>query len=305
MHAALPLFGSLRLPSHAATWALGALFVAYALLSATSWWATGYLLSLVCAFALGSLGVSAKTVCVSLSLLMLPNIAMMAGARPEIGYDDFPFGLFGNPNYIGCALALTLAGAIAFRLWWYVPIALGGLWLTQSRTAIVAGGCVCLVGLYSRYKTTALILGLLAMTVAVSVSGGRESSMWMRVGIWQDTINHITFFGHGWGSFQDIYASWPVHRNIGTQRAAHAYNDFLEIVFETGIASILLWLVVIRCLEVAAPMRLVVLTYLVLSLSFFPLWVPVVGHFFAFALGHLSNQRSLSWRDGVLPKITT
>ena len=128
--------------------------------------------------------------------------------------------------------------------------------------------------------------------------------MAQRLGIWQDTINHLTFFGSGWGSFQSAYEGFAVKTNMTLLIAPHAYNDALELMFDLGIGSILAWWLVALSWEGRNwPDRLVCLTFFVCGLTYFPLWI--VGPFFTLTLGHLSQTKDQKWHAGVLLLHTT
>lgn len=196
-----------------------------------------------------------------------------------------------NPNYVGAFLAISLAGAIAYRLWYFFPVLGFGLWWCQSRGALLAAAVACLIGLWRWDRFYAICTALIAVLLIVSQKSDGTLSLFSRLGVWQDTINHLTIFGHGWGSFQSTYASWPVHLNMGAQFAPHAYNDYLELISDLGIGAILPVMFVIVAWEYHNPAaKLILITTLALSLTHFPLWIPLVGHMFAYTLGDLTSQ---------------
>lgn len=192
-----------------------------------------------------------------------------------------------NPNLIGCGIALALAAAIALREWWFFPIACVGLWWTESRAAMLGAGAACLVGLWRIAPATAMCAALLAL-VGVAEVHKADVNLVMRLGIWQDTIDHLTIWGHGWGSFASAYASWPIHRNMTLALAPHAYNDYLELIFELGMGSALIWFWIASHTGHDPVARLVLWAFAAMSLFYFPFYI--LGPVAALALGHLSRK---------------
>lgn len=251
-------------------------FVAYACVSWV-WGPGGALplsaLTLLLAFALGAL--ASQVIYEVLWKLSCAAVALSACLLLWLGV---------NPNYVGAALALGLAAAIGYKWWWYTPFAAVGLVASGSRGSIFGAGVAVLLGFGRRYPTTAACVFLSAIALCLGLRS--FDSLYARLGIWQDTLNGLTFWGHGLGSFADWYASLEVKRNMTLTLAPHAYDDFLELVFELGIGSALLWLW-LATLSPGPEARLILWTFFALSLTYFPLWVPGVGHLFMFTLGYV------------------
>lgn len=217
-----------------------------------------------------------------------------------------PYDVYANGNYIGCILAMALAGCLACRFYICVPVLGLMLLITQSRGAIFAGATALFMSLWRRFPTMAFTL--VAMAVVFALAQPKDAgSLWARMGIWQDTLNHLTLWGSGFGSFADAYAAFTFRTNMTGVLAPHAYNDVLELIFELGIGAIFLWVAIIAVWEDSLPAdRLICLTFFVLGLTFFPLWIPLVGHAFAFTLGRMAwNKRSVQWPAGALSTRTT
>lgn len=203
------------------------------------------------------------------------------------------WGVYGNPNYFGCALAIGLASALAYRLWPFLPVLAGGLWLTQSRGAILGASAALFIWAWPKYKATAICLVGLGVVAILNSSHGQADGMWQRLGIWQDTLNHLTIWGAGWGSFYEAYWTFPIKTNMGFARAGHAYNDLLELTFELGLGVVLLWAFVIKIMsESTHETKLIIWTYLACALTFFPLYVWPIGPLVAATLGHLVKEQS-------------
>lgn len=198
-----------------------------------------------------------------------------------------------NSNILGCTMVLLIAGGLAFEYWLALPWLFAGLVYSQSRGAIIAFGLMCAVWLWRRAPVVAFALVCAAALILLNADRG-PSSMWHRLGVWQDTLNAMTFFGHGAGSFADWYAALPVRTNW-SGNADHAYNDVLELIFEFGIGIIPLWIAVVLVFEADAPrQKLVLWTFVALGLTYFPLYIPILGHLAAFTLGSLSAVQAPS-----------
>jgi hypothetical protein len=260
----------------------GLLFVGYALVSlawapSINWFAMANLMSLIVAFYLGMVLDEPRKVWIWFiaAMTLLIPIYLFVGVL--------------NHNYAAAAIVMALAIAITYDWYLFIPFAAVGLYFAQSRGALFAAAAVLFVGLFRRFPATAFICAALAIVAIATQHVG--SSLWQRAGIWQDTLNHLSVFGSGIGSFQAEYTLWPRHTNMTLLTASHAYNDFLELAFELGIGVIPLWFMIAFCLENQGP-KLPILAFGILSLTYFPLFIPVVVQAFAFSLGHLTRNRS-------------
>lgn len=254
----------------------GSLFVIYAAASAVvagAWLPALFLASLAAAFVAGR-HLDERSVWINASWLGV-------FALPLVWWVEL------NPNYLGCAAVLLMAGCLVHRYWLNLPWLFGALVYSQSRGAIIAFGLMCAMWLGRRAPVVAFALVCAAILILVNADRG-GSSMWHRLGVWQDTLNAMTLFGHGLGSFADWYAGLARHTNW-SGGSAHAYNDFLELVFELGVGVIPLWIMLVLAWEADAPgQKLILLTFGALGLTYFPLFIPVLGHLAAFTLGSLS-----------------
>lgn len=259
----------------------GSAFVAYAAATTTTLPAFVLLFSLVVSFIIGLFLSSTRWVWFGLAVVVTANLAI------ALTIDGIPWGLYGNPNVLGCAIAFALAGAIAYRWLWFIPIAIYGIWLSHSRAAAFGAGVAVVLGLWHWSRYWAFIAFLLVIVAVLAMPGHSIDSLTQRMGIWQDTLNHLTPLGRGWGSFFDAYWAFPIHTNLTLIRANHAYNDVLELIFELGIGAIPLWFVILISLEGAGHREwLIVAAFAALSLTYFPLYIPLVGQLFALTLGH-------------------
>ncbi len=207
------------------------------------------------------------------------------------------YGLAGSSGRLGCVMAICFAAALAYRIWWFLPVGVFGLLYSGSRNAMLAAGVACMLTLWRDYRATAMCLALLSALAALALRDDAGASFLSRLGVWQDTLNHLTLWGHGFGSFAEEYAKWPTHTGQ-YQLALHAYNDFLEQIFDLGLGAAFAWVAVIAAWERHSPPdKLIIVTFGILALGFFPLWC--VGPAFALSLGHLAAQGERPWRAGV------
>ncbi len=249
------------------------------------------MLSLVGCYLIGLLVKNHRGIWIAYCLFLVINLALVPSGLWGL---DLSWGLFGNKNYFGCALALGFAGAVVYRLWPFALATGAGVFYTHSRSALLGLTVVCFALLWRWSRPVAVAALFLATCAAFSTAPGVDSSIYHRIGIWNDTVNNATFFGSGFGSFYEAYYHFPVHKNVFDYmtgvRAAHAYNDFIELTFELGIGACALWAFVALTLERPAPARLIIFAYFAMALTFFPLWVPLVGQLVALTLGHLARQ---------------
>lgn len=243
-------------------------------------WAATVLASLVVSVAIGFYVKNLRLLWVIFSAFMVLNF--LVSLSPDI-----PHGIFGNPNYLGCAFTLALAGAIAYKLWWFLPFGFLGVYLTHSRGALAGVAVLCLASLWAKNRFRAMVAALVAILFLVIASPERSGAIFARLGIWQDTMNNLTIFGHGFGSFYEAYWAFPIHTNMTLVRASHAYNDVLELLFELGIGVIPLWFILAHAWSITeSGQRLILLTFAVLSLTYFPLYIVPLGQLFAATVGH-------------------
>lgn len=280
----LASYGPARLTSSlGAVGILGLSFLAYALATAHSLYAAAQLVSFALAFALGLFGRDRRW-WGAFYLALLANLALSVGFYLWDG--ERYFGIWGNPNFFGVALALGLAGALTSRLWILAAPLAAGLAFTQSRGAIAAGGVALLVSLWRWSRFWAMLAMLAAALVIATHSAERSGAVFARLGVWQGTLEHLVWWGHGWGSFYDQFQTWPVHIGTTGQLVAHPYSDILDVLFSFGLASALLWAFIAGCLEGPGP-KLVVATFFLCGLTFYPASIFPCGQLFFLELGKL------------------
>lgn len=254
------------------TLASGAAFLAYAgaslLWSSDPTWGAVYLGCLLVGLGLAFVDPRALwIICICLMITFVPFLWI------EWPYAYFPFG---NPNIFGAACALAIAGAFAydFLSWLTVPALGVGIATCQSRGAIFAAGVAVLLGAWRESRIFGAICAVAAIGAIFFIRPDHGSSLYQRLGVWQDTSNHLWIFGHGLGAFFNDYGDFPIHTQATLIRANHVYNDILEILFTFGLGAIPLWFFLIGALE-EADFRtwLIFLTFTALGLTYFPLFI--------------------------------
>ncbi|MDP3024932.1 MAG: O-antigen ligase family protein [candidate division Zixibacteria bacterium] len=193
-----------------------------------------------------------KTVIVSTGLVSLIGLLQVLGISFTAWIPAFPSRItstFGNPNFLGSFLAITLpltavsylSSANRKKLIYLAIFLLGfvGLLLTRSRGAIAASilsflfmGGIIIFGRLQAFierRRSLAFLGLLVVVVLfvfIFLDSGSESlakrfseaapgegSLFYRLKIWESTLNlirHNFFFGTGLGTFQIYFPQYAV-----------------------------------------------------------------------------------------------
>lgn len=179
-------------------------------------------------------------------------------------------GFFANANHMGTLLALSVPVTAALavtmiaqshrdpRLALAAVIAVSGvaavgITLTGSVAAILllplaTIGGLCLVPASLKYRSLAAagasaiaIAGVVASTAILGTS--LEDGALSRPDIWRNTMAGIAHFwplGSGLGSFPEVYPLFENPDRIIARYANHAHNDYLEVLFETGLIGAVL-----------------------------------------------------------------
>ncbi len=259
-----------------------------------NWEALLWLWLLVGFFAVGWILRDLYWLYISLMLYMTANV--LAAITQYLEWDwvsfatQYPAGLLINSGFLACALAMIMVAALCLYHYWFLPIGALGIYLTHNRGAIIALGTAGLLYLWPRAKVTAFTVGVLAIVLAIELSSGRSDSLAQRMGIWQGSMGNLSLFGSGLGSFGDIYMALPVKINMTLMATEHAYNDFLEILLELGVGAIpFFWMCILAMETSLETERLVLVSYIVLALTYFPLFTPITGPLVAIVIGHISK----------------
>lgn len=216
-------------------------------------------------------------------------------------------GLFYNPNGLAAAAAIVGLGILAYRkLWPLLPLVAPSLMLAQSRAAWLS----VLVGLFVmrpqsavlRWGGRVVVLGAAAAALIMRPLGSASE----RLMIWQDTIGHINWFGHGLGSFREDFIQFAHAFNIAAQqsRPEHPHNEWLWFLFEGGVPALVLAVVLALLVWRAGrdrPELGLLAGLFVLSGFAMPFHDPATVVLGALCAGHLVGRAALG-RDGAVDR---
>lgn len=185
---------------------------------------------------------------VGLAISSVIAIAQAYGWHGIPSIDDAPAGLFVNRGRLGSAAALVIVGLVSLRILRFdlIAMVLPGLLLANNRAAFLAlGAGLCFVPAPKAVR--AIVIGFaLAGAAIVLAAKGIDTSASERLWIWQDTLSGVTFWGHGLGSFRELYPtyldafaqSWAL--TTAPTRPEHPHNELLWLLFEGGVPALLL-----------------------------------------------------------------
>lgn len=242
---------------------------------------------------------SIRSMLVGASLaLWINSIVVIAQVHGWHGIPEVvsPGGLFLNKNMGAEFAVLILVGLICERIWWPIPGLMPSIIYVMfpngpARGAWLALGIVCIGWVGSKFpRIVTVLLGLGLTAIAGHYILSYDSSVSQRMDIWADTVSGFKTWGNGIGSFYVDYPHYATHMDTLKERPDHAHNDFLELVFELGIGSLLAVAFFLSVYRVRlATERSIVLAFLVESCFGFPLAMPATFAAFAFSAGRLAG----------------
>lgn len=203
---------------------------------------------------------------------------------------NHPAALFGNRNYMAEVGVICLVVAIGSRMWWAIPGSVLAIALPMSRAAVLALAIIATAWVWKRSKVIAvcLILAVIACLAAYSETMLPQShSTDIRLTIWKTALEHLTFFGHGFGSFQSMYVLLFTYTEIPLGRPEHAHNEFINLIFELGVPGVIAAFVMVGAAwrGGSALERSVMGAIAAISVFSFPLHLPVAGFLAALVAG--------------------
>ena len=208
-----------------------------------------------------------------------------------------PPGLFFNNAVAGAVAAMVIAGLASEFLWvWALPV-LPLLVLSQSRGAWAALAGAYVVTILARlyWRERLIFLCALAIPAVLAVWFLHMPSDNIRWGYWSTIIPQITWFGHGAGSSQSLYAI----TKDALVHLGHAHNDYLNLVYEYGLGSapllLLAWLLVEDRDAISWPPYV---CGIILCLYFGTLETPVTGFVLCVVAGRLARDLGVAWDHG-------
>lgn len=210
-------------------------------------------------------------------------------APVELADPNRPAGLFYNSSLFGVLCGLVLVPILANRLWWYAPPLALGLILSGSRGGIVA----LAVGLTAAYAGRLVALTLVVLAALTLAFAPLDPADAQRLQIWGVVAKSLSLFGHGPGSFVDLF--YVRETKLLLIQIGTAHNDPLQLAYEFGFIA----LIPIALFGMAlgrGPVDPTLCAFTTLALFYFPLYTPVTA-FIGFAVaGHCLRSRAV---DGV------
>jgi hypothetical protein len=230
-----------------------------------------------------------------LALSSLIAVAQWLGWNGIERYGAEPAGLFYNPNRLAEVAAIVIAAALALRMWWAIGILTPALVLPQGRGAWLA---VVVVGLVYVWRRAATFERFLMLTIAAELAmlyamlapaiepPFKIASVSVRMDLWSWTLAHLTWLGHGLGSFD---ADSPIFGDM--TRAQYPHNEILWLGYEGGVVAVSLCgaMAVLLWRSCADELRLVLVALGVVALVAMPLHDPATVLFAALVAGHLAG----------------
>lgn len=199
-------------------------------------------------------------------------------------------GLYFNPNFMAEAAVLVVVGLLTISGGIpYLISVVPAVVIPNARGAYVA--LIASVALMARNRMW-LALGAIALAALWLLTLRYEiriSSISERFAIWRDTIDGLTWFGHGVGSFYLQYPLTATRTDTLLTRPDHAHNDYLELVFTLGPGALFIFALGFFGWRYGRDRTaaFVLLAFCVEAVFAFPLHNPVTGFIAALAAGRL------------------
>jgi hypothetical protein len=192
----------------------------------------------------------------------------------------------GNADLASEPAVLCTIGLAANELWWFAPCLIPAIAIAQQRASLLALALGAVI--LSPRSLILLLAGTLAMLAFPNRDVGLFSlaSIADRLAIWQWTLTHLTWLGHGAGSYEAI---------IGDNIAEYAHNEVLQGAYELGLPGVALgsWLYGALLWQSDLRERLVLLALGVFAMFGFPLYMPATLFLGALVAGHATRDRGV------------
>lgn len=231
--------------------------------------------------------------CVGVSLSLPAIILQIFAYWPFPEASSGPTGLFLNKNYMAEAALAALILAWHLRAFILMPALLVCFLAPMSRGAFIAAIVVLVVWMWPRVRAAAIAASLFSFSAFMCyIKTQPMPTLDHRLAIWRDTIEGLTFFGHGIGSFRTLYPYFASRTDTYVSRPEFAHNEYLHLAFEHGIFAIVfvpfIWIALKRARETE---RLLLVAILVMAFFSFPLHLPTTAFIFAIAAGYSALHR--------------
>lgn len=241
---------------------------------------------------------------IGLGIGSLLAIAQYFGFKEVYSLGGEPASFFVNKNIYSEISAILLVSFAIYKLWWFIPTALPGLILVQSRTAYLALGFGLFIWSWNYNKKLAFSLLVSVGVIGLYFYHGsfQIGSMIERLNMWADTIQGLVVFGHGVGSYEAMFPYYATHIDTELARPKFAHNDILQLIFEFGIGSILILMVLFNVLNSKRKEAIIVWIILLVSMFTYPFHLPTAAFIALIVSGHVvgvSTSRNLwiDWRS--------
>lgn len=175
-------------------------------------------------------------------------LAQFAGLPTGVETGGFYSGLFYNAGRLGAAAALVTVAIVGLRKWLLLSLLLPALILTGSRAAWLAAICgLVAIGMQARSRQSKWLVWGVAMAAVIAAllvahhgSGGFE-----RLAIWNESIQQLTWLGHGLGSFREDFLKLNQTFDFAKWggRPEHPHNEWLWFAYEGGCVGFSLALI--------------------------------------------------------------
>lgn len=220
------------------------------------------------------------------------SVAQWLGHSPVVFAANLPFvpaGLFFNPDIMGEVACLISIYLIIEGMWWPLVGVLPCLAMSESRVALCAFTATLAIFLWRRLRW----YGLAITTITFLVLG---TGLWLsnktlslsltpRIALWEDTLDGLTLWGRGPGSFMITYPIFAARTDTMDTRPENAHNDYLELWYQYGPGSLIIVPVLATAIFSGSAEGFVVLGFALIALLSFPAAMSVEGFIGAYCMG--------------------
>lgn len=247
---------------------------------------------------------------VGLGAASLLAIAQYFGFREVFSLNNEPAAFFVNKNIYSEISAILLLSFVIFKLWWFIPTALPGLILVQSRAAYLALGVGLLIWGWQHNKKLSVGLILAVGLVGAYFYWGHFSisSLNERFDMWADTVQGFKIFGNGVGSYETMFPYYATHINTELARPKFAHNDLLQVAFEFGVGSIFILMALLNVFNSKRKETIILWEILLVSMVTYPMHLPAASFVAFIVAGYVvgaSTDRNVwvDWRSIVFKRV--
>lgn len=251
-------------------------------------------------FYIGSTLLDLKPIVIGLTLGVafsdLAALGQYFGFKQIFSLNGSVAGLFVNQNIFCEVSAVMLLCLVALKLWYWIPLTLPGLLFIHSRAAMLGVGVGLMLWGWRKDRLVTFAVALCC------VMGGliyyRDSnffSIFERYYVWADTIRGFTLFGQGVGTYEILYPLYAINIDTYISRPKFAHNDLLQIVYEFGIGSVFLVLMILNIWKIKRDESIILYGIATISLFAYPFHVPMLAFIGVLVAGYLTRFDDTDW----------